>query len=99
MTKGTSGYVMGIYIGNGASSVSSATGVTVTAASGINSDIIITGNTIQNVHAGDYVRGSSATGFTDNNVIIGQSGAGNIIQNFGGGSCYHYLCGLFYICK
>ena len=86
MTKGTSGYVMGIYIGNGTILVSSATGVTVTASSGINSDIIITGNTIQNVHAGVYVRGSSATGFSDNNVIIGQSGAGNIIQNYGGGN-------------
>ncbi len=86
MTKGISAFVMGIYIGNGTTSVSSATGVTVTASSGINSDIIITGNTIQNVHAGVYVRGSSATGFSDNNVIIGQSGAGNIIQNFGGGS-------------
>ena len=86
MTKGTSAFVIGIYIGNGTTSVSSATGVTVTAASGINSDINITGNTIQNVHAGVYVRGSSATGFNDNNVIIGQSGAGNIIQNFGGGS-------------
>ena len=86
MTKGTSGYVVGIYIGNGASTVSSATGVTVTAASGINSDITITGNTIQNVHTGIVSRGSSATGFSDNNVVIGQSGAGNIIQNFGGGS-------------
>ncbi len=86
MTKGTSGYVVGIYIGNGASTVSSATGVTVTAASGINSDITITGNTIQSVHAGIVSRGSVATGFSDNNVVIGQSGAGNVIQNFGGGN-------------
>lgn len=86
MTKGTSGFVMGIYVGNGTTSVSSATGVTVTALSGINSNITISGNTIQNVHAGVYVRGSSATGFYDNNVIVGQTGEGNIIQNFGGGS-------------
>ncbi len=86
MTKGTSGYVMGIYIGNGTTSTSSATGVTVTTASGINSNIVITGNTVQNVHAGIYVRGSSATGFYDSDVIVGQSGAGNIIQNFGGGN-------------
>lgn len=52
MTKGTSGFVMGIYVGNGTTSVSSATGVTVTALSGINSNITISGNTIQNVHSG-----------------------------------------------
>ncbi|MFA7359510.1 MAG: T9SS type A sorting domain-containing protein [Candidatus Kapaibacterium sp.] len=86
MTKGTSAYVMGIYIGNGTISTSSATGVTVTAHSGRNAEILITGNTIQNVHAGIYVRGSSATGFQDSIVTVGQSGAGNIIQNFGGGS-------------
>uniref|UniRef100_A0A7V3E778 Choice-of-anchor D domain-containing protein n=1 Tax=Ignavibacterium album TaxID=591197 RepID=A0A7V3E778_9BACT len=86
LTKGTSGYVIGIYIGNGTTSTSSATGVTVTATSGINSNITITGNTIQNVHAGIYVRGSSATGFYDSDVTIGQSGAGNTITNFGGGS-------------
>ncbi|GIV45695.1 MAG: hypothetical protein KatS3mg036_0513 [Ignavibacterium sp.] len=86
MTKGTSGYVIGIYIGNGTTSSSSAVGVTVTATSGINSNITITGNTIQNVHAGIYVRGSSATGFYDSDITIGQSGAGNTITNFGGGN-------------
>ena len=86
MTKGTSAYVMGIYIGNGTILVSSATGVTVTDAAGTNSNITISGNTIQNVHAGVYVRGSSAAGFYDSDVTIGQSGAGNTIQNFGGGS-------------
>ncbi|WP_290663207.1 hypothetical protein, partial [Ignavibacterium sp.] len=86
MTKGTSGFVIGIYIGNGTTSTSSAVGVTVTATSGINSNITITGNTIQNVHSGIYVRGSSAAGFYDSDVVIGQSGAGNTITNFGGGS-------------
>ena len=86
MTKGTSGYVIGIYVGNGTTSVSSATGVTVTAASGENMNITIIGNTIQNVHAGVVVRGSSATGFYDNTVVVGQSGAGNTIQNYGGGN-------------
>ena len=86
MTKGTSAYVIGIYISNGASTVSSATGVSVTAASGQNQNIVITGNTIQNVFAGIIVRGSSATGFYDNNITIGQSGAGNIIQNYGSSS-------------
>lgn len=86
MTKGTSAFVIGIYISNGPLLVSSATGVTVTATSGINQNIVITGNTVQNVHAGIYMRGSSAVGFSDNNYTIGQSGAGNIIQNFGGSS-------------
>ncbi|MBK6937506.1 MAG: hypothetical protein IPH18_11935 [Chitinophagaceae bacterium] len=63
MTKGTSAYVLGIHIGNGSTSVSSATGVTVTANSGRTENVTITGNTIQNVHAGVYCRGSSAAGF------------------------------------
>ncbi|OIP56515.1 MAG: hypothetical protein AUK34_11175 [Ignavibacteria bacterium CG2_30_36_16] len=86
MTKGTSGYVVGIYIGNGTTSLSSSVGVTVTDDAGKNADILITGNTIQNVHAGVYVRGSSASGFKDVNITVGQNGAGNSIQNFGGGS-------------
>ncbi len=85
LTKGISPFVSGIYIGNGTTSVSSSTGVTVTATSGINSNIILTGNTIQNVHNGILSIGSSATGFYDSDIIIGQSGAGNTIQNFGGG--------------
>ena len=84
LTKGTSAYVAGIYIGNGTISTSSAVGVTVTATGGMNSNINITGNTVQNVHAGILVRGSSV--MPDSMVTIGQSGAGNIIQNYGGGA-------------
>jgi hypothetical protein len=84
MTKGTSGVVTGIYISNGPSSTS-ATGVTVTANSGRNENITITGNSISNVHAGIVARGSSATNYGDNNLVIGQIGAGNIITNYGGG--------------
>jgi hypothetical protein len=86
MTKGTSAYVIGIYIGNGTTSVSSATGVVVSANSGRTENVTITGNTISNVHAGIVNRGSNVTGFFDQNFVIGQSGAGNTIQNFGGGS-------------
>ena len=86
MTKGTSGYVIGIYISNGPTDVASPAGVTVTDSSGINSNILIIGNTVQNVHVGVYERGSVASGFQDNNVVVGQEGAGNIITNFGGGS-------------
>jgi hypothetical protein len=84
LTKGTSAYVAGIYIGNGTVSTSSAVGVTVSAASGMNSNVTVTGCFIQNVHAGILVRGSTA--YYDSAITIGQSGAGNIIQNFGGGS-------------
>ncbi len=84
MTKGTSAYVIGINISNGPLLVSSATGVVVTALSGMNLNVSITGNTVQNVHAGVYVRG--ATAMPDSNVTVGQSGAGNIITNYGGGS-------------
>jgi hypothetical protein len=88
MTKGTSFYVVGIYVGNGASTVSSATGVTVSANSGRNENITITGNTISNVHAGIVCRGYSTAAYYDQNIVIGASGAGNgnTIQNFGGGS-------------
>jgi len=84
MTKGTSPYVFGIYIGNGTVSASSSTGVTVTAVSGINSDIVITGNTIQNVFKGIVVQGASDAGFYDSDFTVGQAGEGNTIRNFGG---------------
>jgi hypothetical protein len=86
MNKGTSDYVVGIYIGNGTTFTSSAAGVNVSANSGKNQNITIIGNTITNVHAGIIVRGSSAAGYYDSDVTIGQSGAGNTITNFGGGS-------------
>lgn len=84
MTKGTSAYVVGIYVGNGASSVSSATGVTVSAGSGTNRNITITGNTVKNVFAGIVCRG--ATAMYDTTITIGQSGGGNTIQNYGASS-------------
>lgn len=85
MNKGTSGYVIGIYISNGTNITSSATGVSVTADSGRNQYITISGVTVQNVFAGIYCRGSSATGFPDSDITIGEAGAPNLIQNFGGG--------------
>ncbi len=84
MTKGTSGYVIGIYVGNGTTSVSSSVGVTVTSDAGRNMNFTLLGNTISNVHAGIYCKGSSA--MYDSIFTIGQSGAGNTIQNFGGGN-------------
>jgi hypothetical protein len=91
LTKGTSAYVTGIYISNGPTSTSSATGVTVTANSGRNENITITGCTIQDVHNGIHSRGYAASSpydFYDQNITIGASGSGNgnTFQNFGGGS-------------
>jgi len=92
MTKGTSQYVVGIYASNNdaASTASSATGITVTSTDGRNEVLSIIGNTIQNVHAGIVLRGynhtSSPYSFYDQNNIVGQYGAGNIIQNYAGGS-------------
>lgn len=82
MTKGTSGFVAGVNISNGPSSVSSATGVTVSANSGRSENINILNNTIQNVHTGVYCRGNLTSSFYDQNISVN----GNTIQNFGGGS-------------
>jgi trimeric autotransporter adhesin len=86
MTKGTSAYVTGIYISNGPTGTSNATGVTVSANSGRNENVSITGCTIGNVHAGISIRGYNSTSYFDRNVTIGAFGGGNTIQNFGGGS-------------
>ncbi len=82
MTKGTSGYVAAIHIGNGSTSTSSATGVTVSANSGRSENITISGNTLQNVHMGVYCRGYSSASFYDQSITV----SGNTIRNFGGGS-------------
>jgi hypothetical protein len=86
MTKGTSAYVTGIYISNGPSALNSATGVTVTGAPGMNSHIVISGNTVKNVHTGIHCRGSASQMFPDEEFNVGQYNNGNVIENFGGGS-------------
>ncbi|HNX37021.1 MAG TPA: T9SS type A sorting domain-containing protein [Candidatus Cloacimonadota bacterium] len=85
MNKGTSNAVIGIYLSNGPVTTSSATGVTVTAESGRSKFIRISGVTVQNVVHGIYSRGSSAVGFSDSDITIGEEGAPNLIQNYGGG--------------
>lgn len=91
LTKGTSAYVAGIYSSNNdaSSTVSSATGITVTSTGGRNENISITGNTIQNVFTGILLRGFNHTSapydFYDQNYTIGgAAGQGNTIQNYGG---------------
>lgn len=92
MNKGTSAYVVGIYSSNNdaASLVSSAVGITVTSTGGRHENVTMTGNTVQNVHVGILLRGFNHTtspyDFYDQNFVIGQSGAGNIIQNYAGGN-------------
>ena len=86
LTKGTSPYVCGIYISNGPTIPSSASGVVVTSNSGRNENITLTGNTISDVNIGIFCRGFyDNSDFYDQNYIIGIAGEGNTIQNFGGG--------------
>lgn len=90
MTRGTSQYVVGIYSSNNvpSSSISSAVGVTVTSEDGRNENLTFIGNTITNVFTGIIVRGFNHTtaprNFFDQNVVIGQLGAGNVITDFAG---------------
>jgi len=84
MNKGNSPYVTGIYVGNGTTDPTQKTGVTVTATSGENRYVNISGTTISNAHSGIRVQGSTAAGFGDSNISLGQSTMLNQIVNFGG---------------
>ncbi len=93
MTKGTSAFVTGVYISNlvSFSPVSSATGVTVSSSGGRHENVSILSDTIQNVFVGIMAIGYNNFGISsqdlyDLNTIIGSSGNGNVIQNFGGNS-------------
>ncbi|QQS34722.1 MAG: T9SS type A sorting domain-containing protein [Ignavibacteriales bacterium] len=91
LTKGTSAFVIGIYSSNlvEGSPLNSSTGIVLTSTGGRHENVTLTGNTIQDVHAGIVLRGYVHTtpfDFYDQNFTIGQNGAGNIIQNYGGGS-------------
>ena len=81
--KKNSDYVIGIYIGNGTTSPNGNAGVTVTSNDGKNQNITIISNTIKNVFIGIYSLGYNNSTYYDNNITIGQSGAGNTIQYFG----------------
>src|SRR4030066_247849 len=60
----------------------------VTFEGGRHENITITGNTVQGVFVGIILRGfnhtSSPYNFYDQNFIVGENGAGNTLQNFGG---------------
>ncbi len=92
MTKGTSAFVAGIYSSNNdaASLVSSNAGIFIQSTGGRSENVTITGNTISSVVAGILLRGYSHTSapydFYDQNFVVGTSGAGNTIRNFGGGN-------------
>ncbi len=103
MTKGTSPYVCGIFSSNNdaASLPSNGNGITVTSTDGRTENLLIIANTVQNTHCGIRLRGFNHTAspyqFLDQNNTVGQSGAGNIIQNFGGGSSAQHTSGIYVI--
>lgn len=92
LTKGTSGYVTGIYSSNNdaASSPSLFEGIEVTSIGGRSENVTIIGNTVQDVHTCIMLRGYNHTpepyDFQDQNFIVGQNSSGNTLQNYGGGS-------------
>lgn len=83
MTKGTSRSVAGICAGNNSNSSSN---IAIIALSGAHENITITGNTVSNVFMGIILKGDED--FNDHDFIIGTSGSGNTIQNFGGNTAY-----------
>ncbi len=103
MTKGTSPYVTCIYSSNNdpSSPANNANGVTVTSMDGRTENLRIVGNTVKNAHAGIKLRGYNHTNapyqLLDRNNIIGESGAGNLVQNFGGGSSAQMCHGIYVI--
>ncbi|MEO0076113.1 MAG: FlgD immunoglobulin-like domain containing protein [candidate division WOR-3 bacterium] len=84
MTKGTSGYVVGIYASNNdaTSSPSSATGITVTSDGGRTENLLLIGNNIRNVFTGIILRGNSS--YPDLYPVVGNVGQGNVITNYAG---------------
>ncbi|MCX7696970.1 MAG: hypothetical protein N2Z72_04655 [Bacteroidales bacterium] len=92
MTSGSSGYVMGIYIGNGTTSPSSATGVTVSVPSGKNKNIFLSRDTIVQTHAGIYVRGFNSANLCDSAISIDRCA----VWNYGGGNA-SATYGIYYI--
>ena len=87
-------YVIGIYMSNGPTLVSSATGVTVTAASGTNANNQFYGNTLTNVYHGICLYGYAASSpydLYDQNNSVGIAASGNTFTNFAGGSSTAYV--------
>lgn len=83
MTKGTSRFVIGICASNNSSTSS---GISIMSPGGSHEDVILTGNTISNTFSGIYLKGSGD--FLDQDFIVGSSGNGNTIINFGGIASY-----------
>ncbi len=83
LTKGASRYVAGICVGNNTSTTND---VGVTSPGGAHENITLTGNTISNVFAGIYMKGSDD--YNDHDFTVGVSGFGNTITNFGGNAAF-----------
>lgn len=72
-----------IYSGN--HTATSTTSLTPTAASGINSNILINGNTVSNAYIPISINGYTTSTYADAGLQIGST-TGNTISNYGGGS-------------
>ncbi len=98
MNKGTSPYVCGIFSSNNNDQETFYT-VTVTSKGGRTENLLITGNTVENTHSGiritGYLHSSSPYNLLDTNNVVGESGAGNFIRNYGGVSTTHKSYGIY----
>lgn len=98
MNKSNSPYVCGIFSSNNNDWTSFYT-VTVTAPGGRTENLVITGNTVENVHSGIRIIGynhtSSPYDLLDSNNFVGQSGEGNTVRNFGGASTTQKSYGIY----
>jgi hypothetical protein len=94
LAGGNNDFLIGIYLSNGPNSLIAATGVTVSAASGRNSNITIDGNTIKNVNTAIYARGGSAAAYYDEYIKLGDV-TGNIIQNFTGSTTVYGILTIY----
>ncbi len=88
LTKGTSAYVVGIYVSNlvSDSPLNNADGITPQSTEGIHDGITLTRNIIENVSTGILARGYNHTvspyNLFDRNLTIGGVDAGNTIRNY-----------------
>lgn len=92
MKKKSTGVVIGIYISNGPTSTSNASGTSATQLAYMNKSIVVVSNLIQNANTGIFTRGGdpavAASWYPDSGITIGDTLAGNTIQNFGGAATY-----------
>jgi trimeric autotransporter adhesin len=92
MTKGTpiNRFGVGIFISNNiiTTRANNGSGVTVTSEGGRHENIVITGDSVRNTYISivqrGYAHSSSPYNFYDQNITIGDEGAGNVLHNYAG---------------